>query len=41
MANEMLGKDGSESLSGQLRTKMEQLRESLERANPVNRAEQS
>ncbi len=38
MANAMLGEDGAETLSGQLRTKLDYLRERVEAANPVNRA---
>ncbi len=40
MANPMLGEEGAETLSNQLRTKLEYLRNNLERANPVNRAAQ-
>ncbi|MDR1744929.1 MAG: hypothetical protein LBS30_04160 [Planctomycetota bacterium] len=36
MANPILGVSGSESLSGQLRTKLDHLRDRLEKANPVN-----
>ncbi|MCD8350772.1 MAG: hypothetical protein LUC93_09200 [Planctomycetaceae bacterium] len=35
MANAMLGESGAESLSSQLRTKLEYLRDRMERANPV------
>ncbi len=38
MASGLLGKDGAETLSAQLRAKMEQLRDRLEKANPVNTA---
>ena len=38
MANAMLGADGADTLSNQLRTKLEYLRERVERANPVNDA---
>ncbi len=38
MANPMLGEDGAETLSNQLRTKLDHLRDSIERANPVNEA---
>ncbi len=41
MASKLLGKDGAETLSNQLRAKMEQLRVILERENPVNKAELS
>ncbi len=37
MASSMLGAAGAESLSAQLRTKLEYLRDRLERANPVQR----
>lgn len=36
MASAMLGTSGAESLSGQLRTKLEYLRDRMERASPVN-----
>ena len=38
MANVMLGESGAESLSSQLRTKLDYLRERVERANPVAQA---
>ncbi len=36
MANVMLGEDGAETLSNQLRTRMDYLKDRVERANPVN-----
>ena len=36
MANSMLGASGAESLSSQLRTKMEYLKDRLEKANPIH-----
>ncbi|MCD8141408.1 MAG: hypothetical protein LUE17_16870 [Planctomycetaceae bacterium] len=36
MANAMLGESGAESLSSQLRTKLDYLRDRMERANPVS-----
>ncbi len=36
MANAMLGEDGAETLSNQLRTKLDYLRDRVESANPVN-----
>ncbi len=37
MANAMLGSDGAQTLSNQLRRKLEYLRESLERENPISK----
>jgi hypothetical protein len=39
MANSMLGEDGADTLSGQLRTKLDYLKDRVEVANPVNRAD--
>ncbi len=41
MASRLLGKDGAETLSNQLRMKLEQLRAILEGENPVNKPELS
>ncbi len=41
MASKLLGKDSAETLSNQLRAKLEQLSASLERENPVNKVELS
>ncbi len=38
MANAMLGADGAETLSGQLRMKLDQLRDLVEKANPIHEA---
>ncbi len=40
MANAMLGPDGARTLSNQLRRKLEYLRESLERENPISKETQ-